>query len=255
MGQDVEKAKWGIYLALAAAAAGILFLIVRYWGRKRQVLRLCSLWQTYETLKNYDRYAWHFLKNARAFQALFGIERQYKEAQAFLKRLRTEFLSLLSRKELTKQGVQIGIAEKTPDVSEFRKELKHASRKRLCLEEERLLAGIEERKNRECFKKAAEDTGVILYRLLEELSIFYPENSREEALQAEEIRGWILKAGECLRRAGIYALFAGDLSRNDRKLDDFVTGHPFETVYPGLYEKNGTSYRLLEGCQGSRRGA
>ena len=102
----------------------------------------------------------------------------YKEAQAFLKRLRTEFLSLLSRKELTKQGVQIGIAEKTPDVSEFRKELKHASRKRLCLEEERLLAGIEERKNRECFKKAAEDTGVILYRLLEELSIFYPENSR-----------------------------------------------------------------------------
>ena len=228
MGQDVETAKWGIYLALAAAAAGILFLIVRYWGRKRQVLRLCSLWQTYETLKNYDRYAWHFLKNARAFQALFGIERQYKEAQAFLKRLRTEFLSLLSRKELTKQGVQIGIAEKTPDVSEFRKELKHASRKRLCLEE---------------------------YRLLEELSIFYPENSREEALQAEEIRGWILKAGECLRRAGIYALFAGDLSRNDRKLDDFVTGHPFETVYPGLYEKNGTSYRLLEGCQGSRRGA
>ena len=128
MGQDVETAKWGIYLALAAAAAGILFLIVRYWGRKRQVLRLCSLWQTYETLKNYDRYAWHFLKNARAFQALFGIERQYKEAQAFLKRLRTEFLSLLSRKELTKQGVQIGIAEKTPDVSEFRKELKHASR-------------------------------------------------------------------------------------------------------------------------------
>lgn len=62
MGQDVETAKWGIYLALAAAAAGILFLIVRYWGRKRQVLRLCSLWQTYETLKNYDRYAWHFLK-------------------------------------------------------------------------------------------------------------------------------------------------------------------------------------------------
>ena len=29
MGQDVETAKWGIYLALAAAAAGILFLIVR----------------------------------------------------------------------------------------------------------------------------------------------------------------------------------------------------------------------------------
>ena len=140
-------------------------------------------------------------------------------------------------------------------MSEFRKELKHASRKRLCLEEERLLTGIEERKNRECFKKAAEDTGVILYRLLEELSISYPENSREEALQAEEIRGWILKAGECLRRAGIYALFAEDLSRNDRKLDDFVTGHPFETVYPGLYEKNATFYRLLEGCQGSRRGA
>ncbi|MEI3198883.1 MAG: hypothetical protein V8S12_00220 [Lachnospiraceae bacterium] len=216
-------------------------------------MRLCSLWQTYETLKNYDRYAWHFLKNARAFQALFGIERQYKEAQAFLKRLRTEFLSLLSRKELTKQGVQIGIAEKTPDVSEFRKELKHGP-ENVCLEEERLLAGIEERKNRECFKKAAEDTGVILYRLLEELSIFYPENSGRGFAGRRNPR-MDFKGGECLRRAGIYALFAGDLSRNDRKLDDFVTGHPFETVYPGLYEKNGTSCRLLEGCQGSRRGA
>lgn len=65
MGQDVETAKWGIYLALAAAAAGILFLIVRYWGRKRQVLRLCSLWQTYETLKNYDRVRLAFSKKCQ----------------------------------------------------------------------------------------------------------------------------------------------------------------------------------------------
>lgn len=219
----------------------------RVFLKRKRAEQLYELQRELLELKGLDDCAALFMRNARAYQALIGIERDYKEDAVFVRRLQTEFLSLVSMKDDDAGSFQIPVTVgEMPDRKSFLREKRLLSSKNLEKEILKTSVGIRERKNRRCFRQALLQTGLLLCRIA--------DGCRKMPDDAGALRGEIRKIKEGLCCAGIFPLFLEDFKGNPGREKEFETGSPYATSYPGLYEmgKDG-ELLLIQGCWGVRR--
>lgn len=245
---EKETAVYGWSIALAVLGV-FLFLLLAFClhrgKRRRKARQLYELEKQYQMLKSYDVYAGIFLRNARAFQALIGIEREYRDDRRFMQRLQTEYVSLLSMKNLTPEGFVVSVPTVSVDRQAFIRRKAALEPGELRKEIQRTREGIRERENRQAFRQVLEQTGALLYRIARE---------SDRIDQAAKIRGDIRSISGALCDAGIYPMFYEDFRQNPKRQQEFETGSPYATGYPGLYEKQGENYILLQECWGIRKG-
>ncbi|MDO5422381.1 MAG: hypothetical protein Q4F41_01480 [Eubacteriales bacterium] len=241
-----------------AVFAGVLCLALVLCRRrkKKKAGQLYELEKEFQELKSYDVYAGLFMRNARAFQALIGIEREYPDDAGFLRRLQTEFLSLLGTKSLTCEGFAVSLPAVSMNRQAFITRKAALEPKELEEELHTVQEGIREWENRRIFKEILEQTGTLLYRIVQETASYMDRDpaGMDEQARARDARKNIREIYRIFCNAGIYPMFYEDFRGNSARQQEFEIGSPYATVYPGLYQKQGETFCLLEECWGVRKG-
>lgn len=252
---DTQVLNWILILTAFASILCICLLFYRS-RKKRKTKQLYELEKEFQELKSYDAYAWIFMRNARAFQALIGIEREYPDQAGFMRRIQTEFASLLVTKDLTADGFSVQVPAVSLNQQEFFRRKASIEPKRLNEEIHVLQEGIREWENRRVFKAILEQTGVLLYRIIREAAECTDTAMHERSAerQADDIRRCIQEIYRIFCSAGIYPMFYEDFPENAVEKREFEKGSPYATGYPGFYKKQGDRFYLLQECWGIRRG-
>lgn len=210
---------------------------------RKEAEQLYKLAIRLEKLKGYDVYVKLFMEYARAFQVLFGIEREFQEDEPFLLKIEREFMNLFRTDILTEQGFQLEVPAIVVDKESFleKTETLNAEERK---EELRLVqAEIKDRENREDYKAIMEGTGPLLYDIIQK---------KGDKSQASVLREDIGRVAQIFRVHGIYPMFYEDFSQGDSHLWEFEKSNRYASAYPGLYRKDGSEYNLLNECCGRR---
>lgn len=210
----------------------------------------CEILQEIENLKAEEVYRNTFLRYARVYQVLFGLERRYEmegmSETVFLDEIDVEFNNSRILKQLSSEGFAVQVNPEAIDKEAYKDE---------CLSlDVKLLAGElkKEEKNLAHYqsllscKDYIEKTGKDLFSLKQMVSY----GKMKECLSIISV------IHKTLEECGCFAVFADDarIIRNAYLKADFLDDLPGATELPGLYIKNNRGELLLIGnCGGTKR--
>lgn len=219
--------------------------------KKRELAgEYCRTEQAVENRKAEEAYRKVFLRYARMYQALIGLERRSETEQVSDEFFTDEVKTILNNSAVKRTLQPDGFSVKaTPeiidmdasmnacmrlDVAGLEKELE--KQKRLLLHYQGML---------DC-KRYLDCTGRLLYALLRETDT--EENPRKCRQLVSEIHA-------ALEREGCHALFADNptVTANEYLRIDFADDSPDATELPGLYILRNGEYLRIGACGGTRR--